>query len=256
MKQATRHILAAAMLWLAAGAPGAQAGELGLSGDIGVVSQYVWRGVTQTSGKPAVQGDLGVSTDAGVSASVWFSNAYPASAPQYKGRDVVEFDWTLDYTLELDAFSLSAGAIWYTYLYDSASNFPEIYLGASFNAPLAPSVTIYYTVADSNNKTYLAGDLWVDLGVSASAAGWDLGGTLSFVSWKKSTAQRANKNKWKSGLSVLALSASRGVKLGGTDATVSLSYSQPLAKKAPDGNRYIYGAAAKPEFVAGINLSY
>ena len=250
-------LIAAALAWMGASAPAADAGEaLSTSGDIGVVSQYVWRGVTQTKGKPAVQGDLGLSSETGVSASVWFSNAYPAGAPQYAGRDVVEFDWTLDYSLELDAFSLSAGAIWYTYLYDSASNFPEFYLGASLDAPLSPSVTVYYTFADSKSKAYLAGDLWVDLGVSASAAGWDLGGTLSFVSWKKSTANRANKNKWKSGLSVLALSASRGVKLGGTDATVSLSYSQPLAKKAPDGNRYIYGAAAKPEFVAGLNLSY
>jgi len=255
MQRWKQTMLAALAFAVSAAMPAAKAEELSLSGDIGIVSQYVWRGVTETKGKPAVQGDLGLSAG-GLSAGVWFSNTYPASAPQYKGRDVVEFDWTLDYTVELDALSLSAGAIWYIYLYDAASNFPEVYLGASLDAPLSPWLTLYYTAADSNNKTYLAGDLWVDLGLSTEAAGFELGATLSFVQWKKSQANRGNAAKWKNGLSVLSLSASKGLKLGETEASVSLSYSQPLAKKAADGNRYIYGTAAKPEFVAGFNLSY
>ncbi len=253
MKKMTLAAAFASLLAMGGFAPQAKAD--GVSGDIGVYTQYVWRGVTQTNGKTAVQGDLGYSMG-GLSAGVWFSNAYPASAPQYAGRDVVEFDWTLDYTAEFDALSVSAGAIWYTYLYDSASNFPEVYLGASLDAPLSPSLTIYYTTTDSKSKAYLAGDMWIDLGLSASVQGFDLGATLSYVNWKNSAKYRPTTAQWKDGLSVLALNVSKGVKLGDVDATVSLTWSQPLAKKAADGNRYIYGVAAKSEFVAGVNFAY
>ncbi|MDX8401792.1 MAG: TorF family putative porin [Mariprofundaceae bacterium] len=253
MKMKRFTIAAAVVSLLAAGALSPQARADGISGDIGVYSQYVWRGVTQTSGKTAVQGDLGYSSG-GLSAGVWFSNAYPASAPQYAGRDVVEFDWTLDYSTAFSGVGVSVGAIGYTYLYDSGSNFPEVYLGVSLDAPLAPSLTVYYTASDSNSKFYRAGDMWIDLAVSTSAAGFDLGATLAYVNWKNAAGRTAD--QWKDGLSALALSVSKGVKLGDADASVSLSWSQPLAGKAADGNRYIYGAAAKSEFVAGVNFAF
>jgi len=225
-----------------------------VSGDIGVASQYVWRGVTQTSGKTAVQGDLGVAIG-GLSVGGWFSNAYAATAPQFVGRDVVEFDWTASYGGDIGETGLgySVGGIWYTYLYDSASNFPEINAGLSYG-PL--SLTGYYVVADSNNKAYLKGDTWVDLGASYSLAGFDLSGTVSYASWKKDAVNRATVANYKNGISLATLSLSKGFTLGDVAMTSSLTATVPLATKQADGNRYIYGVAAKNEFVAAVNMSY
>jgi uncharacterized protein (TIGR02001 family) len=111
------------MLVLAAGNMQAQAEEISISGDIGVASQYVWRGVVQ-KGQPAVQGDLGVSYE-GLSVSAWFSNSYASPDPQTLGKEVIEFDFTADYSGSVGDVGYSAGGIYYTYLYDSHSNFVE-----------------------------------------------------------------------------------------------------------------------------------
>jgi len=237
----------------------AQAEDIDVSGDIGVYSQYVWRGVEQTVNSTAVQGDLGVSKG-GFSASVWFSNTYPAGAPQYAGKDVVEFDWTVDYSSDIGDTGLgySVGGIGYTYLYDSASNFPELYAGLSADTFLAPSLTLYYNVADSQNKAYLAGDMWIDLGVSESVAGFDVSGTVSYAIWKNDVTNRpvGAVDTFKDGLSLATIGISKDVDVAGVTMTPSLTYTIPLAKKMADGERYIYGLAVKSEFIAGVNFSY
>ncbi|MDT8376952.1 MAG: TorF family putative porin [Mariprofundaceae bacterium] len=237
----------------------AKADDVAISGDIGAYTQYVWRGVEQTVNSTAVQGDLGVSMG-NVSAGVWFSNSYPAAAPQYAGKDVVEFDWTVDYSGSFGDTGLgySVGGIAYTYLYDSASNFPELYAGLSFDSMLSPSLTAYYTVSDSQSKAYLAGDLWIDLGVSGSVADFDLSGTISYANWKKDAVNRplGAVDTWKSGLSLATIGVSKDVDVAGVTMTPSLTFTYPLAKKQADGNRYIYGVSVKSEFIAGVNFSY
>ncbi|MDQ6973050.1 MAG: TorF family putative porin, partial [Mariprofundaceae bacterium] len=109
---------------LATGATSAAAEEaasdISISGDIGVASQYVWRGVAQsidTAGgnRPAVQGDIGLGYG-DFSASMWFSNSYPSPDPQTLNKSVEEFDWTLDYSGSLGETGLgySVGGIYYT----------------------------------------------------------------------------------------------------------------------------------------------
>lgn len=252
MKYTTAALLAMGMMTSAA-----QAEDLAISGDIGAYSQYVWRGVEQTVNSTAVQGDLGVSLG-GLSASVWFSNTYPAGAPQYTGKDVVEFDWTVDYSGDIGDTGLgySVGGIGYTYLYDSASNFPELYAGLSYG-PV--SLTGYYTVSDSASKGYLAGDMWFDLGAGASVAGFDVSGTVSYAIWKNDLTNRplvGGVDTWKDGLSLASVGVSKDIEVAGTTMTPSLTYTYPLAKKMSDGNKYIYGLPVKSEFIAGVNFSY
>ena len=227
-----------------------QAEDISVSGDLGIASQYVWRGVTQTSGKTAVQGDLGISKD-GFSAAVWFSNAYASPAPQFAGRDVVEFDWTVDYSGEISDVGYSIGAIGYTYLYDSMSNFPEVYAGLSYG-PV--SLTAYYNVADSANKAYLAGDLWIDLGASTAVAGFDVSGTLSYANWKNDPTRAAA--SFKDGLNLITVGISKDVAIADGTMTPSLTVTVPVIGKDAAGNTNIYGVAATEEFVAAVNFAY
>jgi len=242
----------AAVLGCTAGMGVTSAAAVEVSGDIGVASQYVWRAVPQTAGKPAVQGDVVVDVGGGLSATVWFSNAYATA--NGTGVDVDEFDWVLDYSGSAGSFGYSVGGIFYSYLYDGHSNFDEIYLGGSLDTFLAPSLTVYYTVGDSGNSVYLGGDMWVDLGVSASGGGFDYSGTLSFASWQSDTTRVDD--DFQDGLTAIALGASKDIAAGDVTVTPSLMITVPLASDSADGFQKIYGAAVDPSFIAAVNVAY
>lgn len=61
-------------LMLALGAPAAAEDSSPFSANIGVVSNYIWRGVTQTQDGPAVQGGLDYNHPSGFYVGTWASN--------------------------------------------------------------------------------------------------------------------------------------------------------------------------------------
>jgi hypothetical protein len=209
-------------------------------------------------GQPAVQGDLGVSYE-GLSVSAWFSNSYPSPDPQTLGKEVIEFDFTADYSGSVGDVGYSVGGIYYTYLYDSHSNFVEAYAGISYDAPISPSLTVYYTVKGVDSGFYKTGDIWIDLGLSTSVAGFDLSGTVSFVNWETDAAKRpviAGVDMYKNGVSLVQLAISKDVEVGDITITPSIGVSIPVISKSGDGERYIYGGVVKNEFIAAVNFTY
>ncbi|RLL55547.1 hypothetical protein D8Y20_01180 [Mariprofundus sp. EBB-1] len=265
LKKSYLAMLMASTMGMAVNASVAHAEDLSISGDIGVASQYVWRGVAQSidssgGNRPAVQGDLGVSYG-GLSASGWFSNSYPSPDPQTPNKSVVEFDWTLDYSGSFGDTGLgySVGGIYYTYLYDAHSNFAETYVGLSYDAMISPSLTVYYTAKGVQSGFYKTGDLWVDLGLSTSVKGFDLSLTGSYVNWKTDAINRAvvaGLDTYKNGLSLVQVGISKDIEAGAVTITPSIGVSLPVIGKSSDGERYIYGTAAKNEFVAAVNIAY
>ena len=243
--------LAAVMTVGTISVPAAQAAGVTYGADVGMVSKYIWRGVQQSPGS-AVQGDVSASTG-GLTASAWFSNSYDG----VNGFPVVEADWTLDYSGSYDKVGYEVGGLYYTYLNDSGSNFPEVYAGLSYDAPISPSVKVSYTVAKSGSEYYKVGDTWVDLGVSGSAMGVSLSGTVSFANWKKSTTGLNPRvpDVWKTGVQLVTLSMSKDFTIGGITATPSLTGTIPVVKKSSDGLRYIYGSQVNPEVILGVNFS-
>jgi len=257
LKKSYLVMLMASTMGMAANTSVAQAEDLSISGDIGVASQYVWRGALQ-KGQPAVQGDLGVSIE-GFSASTWFSNSYASPDPQTLNKEVIEFDFTADYSGSIGDVGYSVGGIYYTYLYDAHSNFVETYMGLSYDALISPSVTVYYTAKGVQSGFYKTGDLWVDLGLSTSVQGFDLSATASYVNWKTDAVNRAvvgGLDKYKNGISLVQFGISKDIEIGGTTMTPSMGISIPVVGKSSDGLRYIYGASAQKEFIAAVNFSY
>ena len=245
------------LLSVSAAAPSSGASEIDVAGDIGVASQYVWRGAVQR-GEPVMQGSLGASVG-GLSTSLWFSNSYPSPEPQFAGKNVVEFDFTLDYSGTVDRLGYSLGGIYYTYLCDAHSNFVEVYAGLSYEAPVTPSLTVYYTAKGVQSGFYKRGDLWVDLALSAAVAGFDLSATASYVSWRGDAVNRAvvaGLDRYKSGLSLMQLTVSRAIEMDGLTITPSLAVSLPVIGRSSDGNRYIYGGRVNHEFIAAVSLAY
>ncbi len=140
---------------LAGATTAAQAGDdVFVFADIGAQSQYIWRADPQSVNNDfAIQGDVGVAHESGLSASVWFSTGVDVGA----GAET-EFDITVDYSGEAGDMGYSIGYIAYKYT-DSNLDFDEIYAGVSFNIA---TLTAYYN-ADAKN-------LYTELGVGTTVA--------------------------------------------------------------------------------------
>ena len=101
-------------LWLAAiGAVLSQdASAAGWGGSLGVASDYVFRGVTQSDGKPSAQGDVHYHAAAG-----WFAGLWAASVERSSSRGTTaELNAYLGYSLPLaDAWNATVSAVHYDY---------------------------------------------------------------------------------------------------------------------------------------------
>ncbi len=233
MKKTYLSMLMAGLLGMGFGA--AQAQAEGVSGDIGVFSQYMWRGM-QASSTASVQGDLGTDIAGGLSANVWFAAPLGNNAA---GGNVTEFDFTVDYSGEISGLSYSIGAIGYAYLNAASGNAAELYAGLGYG-PV--SLTYYYAISGSWKK-----DGYVDLGLSASYAGFDFGADLGFYlpssDVQNPTAFPTTKNE----LGHVDLAVSKDIDLSGVTMTPSLLISVPTWTGKPKNAN---------QFVAGVNFAY
>ncbi|MFQ5345652.1 MAG: TorF family putative porin [Mariprofundus sp.] len=248
MKKSLLAVLMAGMTGMSAGAMQAQAEDSIISGDIGVYSQYMWRGMQQASGA-SVQGDLGVDIVDGLSANVWFAAPLGNNVA---GGNVTEFDWTIDYSGEVSGLSYSLGYIYYSYLNGVSGNTGEIYAGVGYG-PVA--VTYYY--ATNSNRGGWKKNSYFDIALSQNVAGFDLGADFGFYLGKKANAANNQNNEFpttKKGLGHVDLSISKDVTLSdGVTMTPSLMVSIPTWKSDNP-------ATPRPkntnQVVAAVNFSY
>lgn len=99
-KKAVHAIVVAAV----AGMPAVASAEL--TGNVGLSSNYVWRGLTQTADGAAISGGLDYSGPYGLSAGIWTSNTDFGSP---------ELDLYAGYGVEFGDFGISVGYIGYLY---------------------------------------------------------------------------------------------------------------------------------------------
>jgi len=128
--------------------------------NIGLFSQYVFRGLTQTNEKPAVQGGFDVAHKSGFYAGTWASNiswisdAYPPGAPGPAPSASMEWDFYGGYKGSLPAdFGYDLGVLYYWYpgSYPSGYVLPnttELYAALTWKFL---SLKYNYSV---NNKTF------------------------------------------------------------------------------------------------------
>ncbi len=93
------------------------ASDFSLSSNVGVVSNYVFRGITQTVGKPAVQGGMDLSHSSGLYAGVWGSNVDWILASGSVGNSSLEMDAYAGYKgTATEDISYDVGLVRYNYL--------------------------------------------------------------------------------------------------------------------------------------------
>jgi uncharacterized protein (TIGR02001 family) len=119
----------------------------GVTGNIGVTSEYMFRGITSSDGA-AVQGGLDWTDGAGLYAGVWASNTSP-TVPAVNITSGNEFDLYGGYKLKVsEGVELDLGAIYYHFSEQEqvpgfeSTSYPEIYAGVNVGGF---SGKIYYT---------------------------------------------------------------------------------------------------------------
>ena len=153
MNKTTHSLLLSAAL-AASFAFSSTASSAEFSGNFGVASNYLWRGMTQTGDESAVSGGIDYAHKSGFYAGTWTSNV----AGGY------ELDLYAGYGMKAGSVDLDMGLISYEYPVASA-NFREGYVNASlemFNAGLA------YTVSSDDDTTaeYSTGDIYISFGAA------------------------------------------------------------------------------------------
>ena len=79
-----------------------------ISSTVAVGTDYIWRGVSQTDGRPCHFRSVDLSTDIGFYAGVWASNV------DFDDNDI-EVDFYAGISREIGDFSLDLGIIYYLY---------------------------------------------------------------------------------------------------------------------------------------------
>ncbi len=159
------------------------AAESTLSANVGFVSDYVFRGITQTSHNPAVQGGVDYAHESGVYVGVWGSNVswIADSGAVASGSVTMELDTYAGYRGTASDIGYDVGYVRYNYLgdYTAASGFAkadthEIYGSLSYkfvSVKYSHSLGDFLTVIDGSGSNYLE--------VNASYTLEDTGITLS-----------------------------------------------------------------------------
>ncbi len=179
-----------------------------LSANITLTSDYVFRGVSQTQGGPAIQGGVDYSHASGFYVGTWASNVDWVSTG-YKENSSLEIDLYGGYKGSMGDIGYDVGVITYYYPGDqvAGANDPdttEVYLGASWKFL---SAKYSYTVSDrfvgwgtsaTNDDT--DGSYYVELNANYGLAnGWGLIGHVGYQDVKDNDP--ASYTDWKVGVS-------------------------------------------------------
>ena len=122
-----------------------------ITGNIGVTSNYIWHGLTQTNDEAAVSGGLDYSHESGFYLGTWTSNL---AGGQY------EVDYYGGFASEASGVGYDVGVILYSYPVDSSveADFTEVYIGGSysyFSAKISEVVNAESDASGADDGTYI-----------------------------------------------------------------------------------------------------
>jgi uncharacterized protein (TIGR02001 family) len=156
----------------------APAGPHTFTANVGAVSDYLFRGISQTQGRPALQGGVDYSHSSGLYAGVWASNVKWTNIPGLgtKPENRVETDFYGGYKNTIGDFGYDVGLIRYYYPGNHSPalgvtpDMTEVYVGGSWkfvSLKYSHTVSDYFmafAVPPSNGKTQ--GSNYTDLSIT------------------------------------------------------------------------------------------
>jgi len=131
----TKTLLLSGVLAASSVAATVQAADAPLTGNFAATSNYIWRGITQTSDEAAVSGGIDYAHGSGFYIGTWISSLGGNSTPA-TGNGSYEHDIYAGYGMEVGPVGMDFGTILYRYPVSSAveSDFQEIYANFSYEA--------------------------------------------------------------------------------------------------------------------------
>lgn len=235
MKKLTTSIaLGAVCLSLGAGTAFAEEEKPTADLTVGAYSQYIWRGFEFSQDSIVLQPSITVGYK-GFSANLWGN-----LDTDYYATDTNEFnetDLTLAYDWDMGPVAMTAGYIYYSL--DSVPDTQEVFLSASLDTLLSPTLTVYrdydnlagwYVTLGVSHSVPLTGDIALDLGAQISYLSADEGSSYGEV---KNGVEDSTDSY--SALHDGTLSASVTVPVAQyITVTPSVSYIFPLSSDASD----------------------
>ena len=107
--------------------PAAPAPDWTLTGNVGLFSQYIFRGLNQTNRHPALQGGFDVGHKSGLYLGTWASNISwlrdPPTSPAYSSGGSLEWDFYGGYKGSVGDFGYDVGLLQYYYPGTKATGF-------------------------------------------------------------------------------------------------------------------------------------
>lgn len=146
--------------------------EFAFTGNLGIFSDYRFRGISQTNKKPAIQGGVDFAHKSGWYLGNWNSNVDSAL---FNGANI-EMDFYGGWKHGFGDFGVDLGALYYYYPgSDSRISNTELYIGGSwgpFSLKYSYAVSDFFSIDDSKGAYYLllsgAHDFGNGFGVNAS----------------------------------------------------------------------------------------
>lgn len=108
-----------------------------LTANVGMVSDYIFRGISQTQGQPAIQGGFDYSHSSGLYAGTWASNVGWVTRSDYSAKDNNNMEW--------DFYAGYKGAFADDFTYDLGA-IEYYYPGDKNNNPTADSTEVYAAI--------------------------------------------------------------------------------------------------------------
>ena len=228
------------------------AGEIATSGSasVDVMSNYVWRG-QKLSNSWVVQPSVAITYGV-FGANLWANYDADASIDEGDNHgEVNETDLTLSYTRSLDKWTFDTGYIYYAL--SGANDTQEVYLSASYDMLLNPSLTVYYDFDEGNGAFVLASighslavmnDITLNMGASASyninnkVMGLDEAGDDFSNFYNAELSASLDIPVWKA-----------------VSMTPKVAYSFPISNDAEDAIKAISDDGDKDIFYGGINIT-
>ena len=107
--------------------------DVSLSGNVGLTTDYIWRGMTQNDGNPSISGGFDLEDDSGFYLGVWAANVEADDDDTVAGSGSIELDGYLGYSGSFnDDAGYDIGYIAYTYPDYDSWDFEELYLTFDF----------------------------------------------------------------------------------------------------------------------------
>ncbi len=185
-----------------------------LSANVSLTSDYVFRGVSQTQGKPAIQGGFDYSHSSGLYLGTWGSNVswvsvVDGSGNPFKENNSLELDLYGGYRGSVGDFGYDLGAITYYYPGDKVAGVKspdttEVYLGANwkflslkYSHAVSQNFIGWY---DYTNLKNTRGSNYIELNANYDlGSGWGLIGHVGHQ--KVKNVSDASYTDWKLGVS-------------------------------------------------------